>query len=52
MKGRGKGVEFNSEITEANNWILNKKDYSTSEWIICLKMVDNIGYTFHSWSVP
>ena len=27
MKGRGKGVELYSEVTAANNWILNKKDY-------------------------
>ena len=42
MKGRGKGVELYSEVTAANNWILNKKGLSTSEWITCLKMNANV----------
>ncbi|KAJ4444022.1 hypothetical protein ANN_05811, partial [Periplaneta americana] len=42
MPGRGRGVQFYSQVPKANAWIFNKSGLSTSEWVTCLKMNANL----------
>lgn len=42
---KGKGVILFDECPAANNWIIDKKGISSSEWVNCLKMIGNVAPT-------